>query len=110
MNLVLLAARDELRPAAEDPLQQIAGGGGAVEQGPPESGEFVLSADAGEQLVVEVAAQPGQGRAHRGLAEPDALPGPGDVAFLQQGAQGQDEIEIEARQMHSASPVYLCRG
>ncbi|GHB24495.1 hypothetical protein GCM10010392_61020 [Streptomyces clavifer] len=69
-----------------------------------EGGEFVVSADTGEQIVAEVAAQPGEGSAHRGLTEPDALPGARDVALLQQGTQSDDEVEVEAGQIHEISP------
>lgn len=102
-ELAFLLVRDEVGPAAEDPFQQVTGGGGAVEQGVAEGGQLILAADAGQQLVVEVAAQAGQSRAHRGLAQPDALAGARDVALLQQCAQGQNEVEVETGQIHNAT-------
>jgi hypothetical protein len=45
---------------------------------------------AGQQVVIEMAAQAGQRGAHRGLGRADAPAGAGDVALLQQGAQRDD--------------------
>lgn len=53
----------EVGLAAEEPFQQVAGGGGAVEQNLPEGGELVVATDAGEQIVVEV----GRSRASEAL-------------------------------------------
>lgn len=102
-ELAGLGGRVEVGLAGEDPLQQVARGGAAVPQGGAERGQLVGVAGTGEQLVVEMAAQPGQRRAHGGLAQPDALAGLGDIALFQQRAQGEDQIEVESGQVHRAT-------
>ena len=62
----------------------------------------IAAALAGKQLVAEVAAQPGQGSAHRGLAEADPFPRPGHVALGQQCAQGYHQVHVEAGEVHAA--------
>jgi len=71
-----------------------------VEQGRRERGERVVPTVAGEQLVAEVAAQPAERGAHGGLAQPDALPGPGDVALVEQRVQRDEQVEVDAGQVH----------
>ncbi len=103
-ELAALLGRVEVRLAGEEPLQQVVGGGHAVEEHLAEGGEFVVAADAGQQVVVEVTAQAGERRTHRRLAEADALPGTGHVALLQEGAQGDDEVEVQATEIHGGFP------
>jgi hypothetical protein len=40
-------------------------------------------------------AQPGQRSAHRGLTEIEPVAGARDVAFGQQGVEGDEKIEVE---------------
>lgn len=68
LELTAFLGRVEVGLAGEEPFEDVVGGGGAVEEDLSEGGEFVVAADAGEQVVVKVAAQPGQGGAHGGLA------------------------------------------
>ncbi len=94
----------EVRLAGEEAFQHVVRRGGAVQKDLAEGGQLVVATDPREQVVVEVAAQAGQGRAHRGLAEADALPGTGDVAFLEKRPQGDDEIEVQTTEIHGPFP------
>ena len=51
-----------------------------------------------QQLVVEVLAQPGQRPAHRRLAHRHPLAGVGEVALLEQGVQGQQQVGVDLAQ------------
>ena len=63
----------------------------------------VLVADPGEQFVAEVPAQPRQRRRQRRLAEPHPRGGLRDAALLQQGVQRDQQVEVQAGQVHRAS-------
>ena len=71
-------------------------------QGPPDArgdlpglrGGRHAVAGAGEQLVAEEPAQPGQRRAGRGLADAQDGGGPGDVAFAHEHLEGHQQIEV----------------
>ncbi len=78
-------------------------------QGPGGQGsQHVAAADPDQQLVVKVLAQPGQRRAHRGLAHVDPLARAGQVALLEQRPQGHQEVQVgAAKPGHVASPA--CR-
>ena len=105
-ELAFLAGRLEARLAGEHALEHLAGGGRAVEQHRAERGQLVPGAAPDQQLVTEVAAQPGQRGAHRRLAEADPLPRPRDVALSEQRAQRDDQVHVEAGQVHGViSPV-----
>jgi hypothetical protein len=54
-----------------------------------------------------VAAQAGERGAGGGLAEADPVARAGDVALLEQGVEGDQEVEVEARQVHMASMVSM---
>jgi hypothetical protein len=47
-----------------------------------------------EQVVAVVPAQPGERGAHRRLAHPDPLAGPGQVPVLEERAQRQQQVEV----------------
>src|SRR5690606_20626780 len=100
LELTALFGRVEVRLAGEETFQQVVGGGRAVDEDLPEGGEFVVAADTGQQVVVEVPAQAGECRTHRRLAEADALSGAGDVALFEESAQGDDEVEVQATEIH----------
>jgi len=51
-----------------------------------------------------MAAQPGQCRAHRGLAEADPLPSTGDIALFEQGAQRHDKVHVKSGEIHDPAP------
>ncbi len=104
LELPGLDRRVEVGLAGEQALQDVVSRRGAVEEDLSEGGEFIVPAHPREQVVVEVAAQPGQGGAHGGLAEPDALSGAGDVALLQERTQCDDEVEVQTGQVHRFSP------
>ena len=101
-ELAVLARRVEARLAAEDQLEHLAGDLGAVEQYHAQGGQLVPAALTGQQLVAEVAAQPGERGARRGLAEADPLPRPGHVALGEQGAQRHHEVHVESGEVHAA--------
>lgn len=66
-----------------------------------ERGELVVAAHAHEQLVVEVPhAQPGQGAAHRGLAGGQPYARVRDIPVLEQGLQGNQQIEVDGSETH----------
>ena len=60
--------------------------------------ELVSVPVSGEQLVVEVSAQPAQSRGDCRLAEPEATGGPGDVLLLQEGVKGDQQVQVEVAQ------------
>lgn len=104
-ELAGLGGRIEVRLAGEEAFEHVVGGGGAVQEDLPEGGEFVLTPLAGEELVVEVPAQPCQGGTHRRLTQAHTLSCPGDVAFFEEGAEGDHEVEIKTGQVHEAKSL-----
>ncbi len=66
--------------------------------------QLELSAHAHQELVLEQVPEPGQGPAHRRLAEADPLAGAGDVPLDQQGIQRDQKVQIELREVHRAPP------
>ena len=94
--LPLLSSADELKKVVGQavdslPVEMLDELGG-------ERGEDVAAGVAGQQVVVEVAAQPGQGRTGGGLGDADAGGGARDIAFAQQLAQGDEQVEVEVGQ------------
>ena len=77
----------EVRFGGEDPLDAGHRGADPRAQLDRQRGEPVLVAEPGEQLVAEVAAQPGQLGRDRGLAEAELFGGPADAALLEQRIQ-----------------------
>ena len=71
----------EIRLAGEDLVCRGDRSRGAFEQFDRKGGEVVVVASPYQQVVVEVAAQLGQGRADRRLAQAQPTSGPGDAAF-----------------------------
>ena len=69
-----------------------------------EGSELVVAAGADQELVVEAAPQPRQCRAHRGLAQLEALAGAGHVALLEEDLQREQEVEIGAAECHLRVP------
>ncbi len=53
-----------------------------------------------EQLVPQQRPEAGQGRAHRRLGAADARPGPGDAALGHEGVEGDEQVEVDAMQIH----------
>ena len=100
-ELAVFPLRVEARLAAEDPLEHVAGDLGPVEQYRAERGQLVPGALPDQQLVAEVAAQPGERGARRRLAEADPLPGTGHVALRKQRVQGDDEVHVKSGQVHA---------
>ena len=49
----------------------------------------------GQELVVEQAAQAGEARAHRRLADPDPRGGPRDAALVEQRVEGDQQIQVD---------------
>ena len=80
--------------------------GGGLE-GRAERRQLVGVAGPDEEVVAEVAAQAGERGAGGGLAEADPVARAGDVALLEQGVEGDQEVEVEARQVHMASMVSM---
>jgi hypothetical protein len=58
-ELAFFPLRIEVRLAAEDPLEHVAGDLGPVEQYRPKRGQLVAAALPGQEFVTEMAAQPG---------------------------------------------------
>ncbi|HEX7160694.1 MAG TPA: hypothetical protein VF223_05590 [Trebonia sp.] len=52
-------------------------------------------------------AQPGQGIAHRGLGHAKAHAGAGDVSLFKQRLQDDEEVQVDAAERHSVTPVNL---
>jgi hypothetical protein len=86
--------------AGEHPLHPGERGGGAIAQLHGQRRQLVAVADAGEQFVAEVAAQPGQRRAEGRLAEPEPSGGTGDAALAQQVVQRHQQVQVERGQVH----------
>ena len=57
---------------------------------------------ADEQRIVEEPAQPAERVAHARLAEPDALRRPRDAALAEQGVERDEQVEVEAAEVHSS--------
>ncbi len=80
-----------------DPQQRFAN---RLDQRQAARSELHVPPDPDQQLVIEVFAQLLQGGAHGGLGDEDALGSPGDVLFVDQGVQGNEEVEVETVQLH----------
>lgn len=52
-----------------------------------------------------MAAQPGQGIAHRGLRHAKAHARAGDVALFEQRLQDDQKVQVNATERHSVTPV-----
>src|SRR4051794_18955672 len=83
---------------AEDPMHASEGRGGRLTQLLGQRRELVPVPVTGEQLVVEVPPEPAQSRGHRRLTESEAAGGPGDVLLLQEGVQGDQQVQVEVAQ------------
>src|SRR5512135_277124 len=59
-ELAVFLLRVEVRLAAEDPFEHVAGDLGPVEEYRPQRGQLVAAALPGQQFVAEMAAQPGE--------------------------------------------------
>ena len=59
----------------------------------------VLAVLADQQLVAEVAAQPGQRRARGGLGHPEPLGGARDAPLPRQFAQRDEQVQVEVGEM-----------
>ena len=60
--------------------------------------------DGDQQFVLEMAAQARQRAAHCRLTEIEPVAG-GDVALVQQGVEGDQQVQIEEMQVHSCGPA-----
>ncbi len=109
---------EDARGVVGDEQRELAGGGRGVEvrgdrehpfdprdralrpvdEAHRERGQLVAVADPHEQLVTEVAPQPGQRRADGGLGQAEGRRRPRDVAFGQQRAQREQQVQVEVRQ------------
>ncbi|KIU33658.1 hypothetical protein SR39_12220 [Methylobacterium radiotolerans] len=49
----------------------------------------------GQELVVEQAAQAGEARTHRRLADPDARGGPRDAPLVEQRVEGDQQVQVD---------------
>jgi hypothetical protein len=76
--------------------------------------QHVAGRGAHEQLVLEEAAQAAERAAHRGLAEPDATGGDGDVALVQERVERDQEVEVDGgevdRAMRGAARALIREG
>ncbi len=66
----------------------------------PRGGELHIPAYPDQQLVIEVVAQFLQRGAHGGLGDEYPFGGPGDVFLVEQGVQGDEQVQVEAVQLH----------
>ena len=74
------------------------------QQGRGHRGEPVLASRPDEELIAEVLPQPGEGTAHRRLAEAEPLPRPRDVPVLKQGAKYSQKVEVNANRAGHGCP------
>src|SRR5690349_7000513 len=100
-ELAVLLLRVEVRLAAEDPLEHVAGDLGPGEQYRPQRGQLVAAALPGQEFVAEMAAQPGERGAGRRLAETDPLTGASHVALGEQRMQGDYQVHVQSSETHA---------
>ena len=65
--------------------------------------QLVAGADPDQQFIIELPPEPAQRRAHRRLADADAGPGPGDVAFLEQRIECYQQIQVGGENVHGGT-------
>ncbi|GAA0280071.1 hypothetical protein GCM10010302_17280 [Streptomyces polychromogenes] len=78
----------------EEPVGELQDAAGLFLQLLSEGGEAVAVALAYEQVIAEVPTQAREHRAGRRLADPDPLGRAADVPLLEQGLQGDEQVEI----------------
>jgi len=77
------------------------------EQRPRQRSELVAVARPYEQFVPVMPAQPGQGVAYRRLGHAEAHACARDVSLFKQRLQDDEEVQVDAAERHSVTPVNL---
>ena len=98
VNRLLLLAGVELALVAQQRLGGLHRLGHHRPDPLGQGGQLEAAAHPDQQLVVEVLAQPGQRAAHRRLAHRHPLAGVGEVALLEEGVQGQQQVGVDLAQ------------
>jgi hypothetical protein len=93
----------EARRDAQRQLDASQGIGDRLRERQCQGGGRHLAATPDEHIVGKNAAQSIQGRAHRRLAQPDALARPRGVALRHQSIEHQQQIQIDGSQIHAVN-------